>query len=73
MNIRELAVAADVHPTYLGRVERGGASPTWEKIVLLAQALDVSLPMLMQRAEDEAEVTRAMRETRARIAAERHG
>lgn len=67
MNIMELACAADVHPTYVGRIERGGASPTFEKIVLLSQALDVPLPVLMGRAEEEAEVARAMREARARI------
>jgi transcriptional regulator with XRE-family HTH domain len=67
LNIRELAGAAGVHHSYVSRIERGGASPTFEKVVVLAQALDVSLPVLMQRAEDEAEVARAMRETRARI------
>lgn len=69
--IEDLAHAADVHPTYVSKIERGGASPTFEKIVLLAAALDVPLPILMQRAEDEAEVMRAMREARARIARDR--
>lgn len=74
LTIQELACAADVHDGYLGKVERGGLSPTWEKIVILADALDISLPVLMQRAEEEAEVARAMREARVRIAAaERHG
>jgi transcriptional regulator with XRE-family HTH domain len=68
LTIEALAHAADMHPTYAGRIERGGASPTFEKIVLLAQALDVSLPVLMHLAEDEAEVIRAMCEARARIA-----
>jgi transcriptional regulator with XRE-family HTH domain len=71
LTIEDLAHAADMHPTYAGRIERGGASPTFEKIVHLARALDVSLPVLMYRVEDEAEVTRAMRETRARIARNR--
>lgn len=69
--IEDLAHTADVHPTYVSKIERGGASPTFEKIVLLAAALDVPLPILMQRAEDEAEVMRAMREARARIARDR--
>ena len=72
LTIQELACAADVHYNYLGRVERGGISPTWERLVCLAQALDVPLPTLMRRIEDEAEVARAMREARARIATERH-
>jgi len=71
MNIMELACAADVSPTYVSRIERGGASPTFEKIVVLAQALDVSLPTLMHRAEEEAEVGRAVREARSRIKAQR--
>ncbi len=71
LTIQELACAADVHYGYLGRVERGGISPTWEKIVLLAHALDIELPTLMRRAEDEAEVARAMRETRARLREDR--
>lgn len=71
LTIEDLAHAAEAHPTYVGRIERGGASPTFEKIVLLARALEVSLPVLMHRTEEEAEVTRAMRETRARIARNR--
>jgi transcriptional regulator with XRE-family HTH domain len=71
LSIEALAHAADMHPTYLGRVERGGASPTWGKITSLARALGVSLPALMQTAEQEGEVARVVRETRARHAAER--
>ena len=70
LSIEALAFAADVHPTYLGRIERGGASPTWGKITSLARALDVPLRMLLQVAEQEAEIANAVYETRARIAAE---
>lgn len=70
MNMIELAVWADMSPSYVSKIERGRSSPTWEMIVSLAQALDVPLPALMQRVEEEAEVARAMREARARIAAE---
>jgi transcriptional regulator with XRE-family HTH domain len=67
LSIEALAHTADMHPTYLGRIERGGASPTWGKLTSLARALDVPLTMLLQTAEQEAEVARAVRETRARI------
>jgi transcriptional regulator with XRE-family HTH domain len=60
-----------MHPTFLGRIERGGASPTWGKITSLARALGVSMSGLVQAAEDEAEVARAVRAARARLEAER--
>jgi len=69
LTIQELACAADMHYGYLSRIERGGVSPTWEKIVYLAHALDIELPTLMRRTEDEAEVAKAMRETRRRLEA----
>jgi transcriptional regulator with XRE-family HTH domain len=50
--IEGLAHAADVHPTYVSRIERGEARPTFAKIVLLTQALDATLPTLMRRAEE---------------------
>lgn len=59
-----------MHPTYLSGIERGRRNPTWDKITSLARTLDVSLADLVQTAEDEAEVARAVRETWARIAAE---
>lgn len=58
-----------MHPTYLSGIERGRRNPTWDKITSLARTLDVSLAVLVQTAEDEAEVARAVRETRARIEA----
>lgn len=67
LSIEALAQAADMHPTYLGRIERGGASPTWGKITSLARALDVPLSALLETAEQEAEVALIMRDARARI------
>lgn len=71
LSIEALAHAADMHPTYLGRIERGGASPTWGKITSLARALGVSMSALVQAAEDEAEVARTVRVARARLEVER--
>jgi ribosome-binding protein aMBF1 (putative translation factor) len=70
LSIEVLAHAADMHPTFLGRIERGRASPTWGKITSLARALGVSMLALVQAAEDEAEVARAVRAARARLEAE---
>ncbi len=39
----KLGEKADLHPTYIGMIERGEKSPTLDTIVKLAQALDVSL------------------------------
>lgn len=69
LSIEDLAHAAKMHPTYVGRIERGGASPTWGKITSLAGALDVPLSVLLQTAEQEAEVALILRDARARITA----
>lgn len=70
LSIEALAHAAGMHPTFLGRIERGGASQTWGKLCGLAAALGVSMSALVQTAEDEAEVARAVRAARARLKAE---
>jgi transcriptional regulator with XRE-family HTH domain len=67
LSIEALAHAADMHPTFLGRIERGGASPTWGKIMSLARALGVSVSALAQTAEGEAEIAQLVRDTRARL------
>lgn len=67
LSIEALAFAAGMHPTFLGRIERGGASPTWGKITSLAGALDVPLSVLLETAEQEAEVALIVRDARARI------
>jgi transcriptional regulator with XRE-family HTH domain len=56
-----------MHPTFLGRIERGRASPTWGKLVALAAALGVSMVELAQHAEDEAVVARAASVARMRL------
>jgi len=71
LSIEALAHAADVHPTYLGRIERGGASPTWNKITSLAEALDIPVSTLVREAEDESEVMAAVKDVRDRLAASR--
>jgi transcriptional regulator with XRE-family HTH domain len=68
LTIEKLAFAAKMHPTYLSGIERGRRNPTWAKITSLTGALGVSVPALMETAEQEAEVARAVRETRARHA-----
>lgn len=67
LSIEALAHAAGMHPTFLGRIERGGASPTWGKITSLAGALDVPLSVLLKTAEQEAEIALIVRDARARI------
>ncbi len=71
LSIEALAFAADMHPTYLSGIERGVRNPTWERITSLARALDVPISTLVQTAEQEAEIALVVRDTRARIAAER--
>jgi transcriptional regulator with XRE-family HTH domain len=70
LTIEVLAFAADMHPTFLGRIERGGASPTWSKITSLAGALGVTVAAVVQTAEQEAEIALIVGETRARLKAE---
>jgi transcriptional regulator with XRE-family HTH domain len=53
-SINHLAHAADMHPTYLSGIERGERNPTWIKLCGLAHGLEVSMPLLVWRAEAEA-------------------
>jgi transcriptional regulator with XRE-family HTH domain len=71
LTIETLAFAAEMHPTYLSGIERGRRNPTWTKLCWLAGALSVSMSEIVNTAEQEAEVALAVRETRARHAAER--
>jgi transcriptional regulator with XRE-family HTH domain len=68
LTIEALAFAAGMHPTYLSGIERGRRNPTWARITGLARALGVPFAVLLETAEQEGEVARAVRETRARIA-----
>ena len=39
----ELAEKADIHPNYVGRIERGECTPTLTILLKVAKALDVRL------------------------------
>lgn len=60
LSIEALALAADMHITYLSRIEREIRNPSWEKLCSLADALDVSIAELARHAE---RVARARRES----------
>jgi transcriptional regulator with XRE-family HTH domain len=47
----ELAQAADLHPTYVSMLERGIRNPTLDVAERVANALKISLPDLIRRAE----------------------
>jgi DNA-binding XRE family transcriptional regulator len=53
LSIESLAVASDMHPTYLSAIERGIRNPTWAKLCDLAQALDIPVSALARAAEAE--------------------
>jgi CheY-like chemotaxis protein len=46
----ELAARAGLHRTYVSDVERGARNPSLESVDKLARALELSLPMLLERA-----------------------
>jgi CheY-like chemotaxis protein len=48
-----LAERAGLHRTYISDVERGARNPSLESITRLAQALDLSLPALFERATNQ--------------------
>jgi transcriptional regulator with XRE-family HTH domain len=58
LSIEDLALRADLHPTYVSSIERGERNPSCGKLSDLALALGVPLSALMQDAELEARVTR---------------
>ena len=47
MSQEELALLSDIHPAYLGRVERGEKCPTVQTLFKISQGLKVPLPQLM--------------------------
>ncbi|MGH2905112.1 MAG: helix-turn-helix domain-containing protein [Solirubrobacteraceae bacterium] len=53
LSIEALALAADLHPTYLSAIERGLRNPTWGKLCSLARALDITISTLARAAEVE--------------------
>lgn len=64
LTIEALALDAGLHPTYLSGIERGIRNPTWAKLCGLTLALDVSLSVIVQAAEQEAEVATIVRAAR---------
>lgn len=46
----ELAARAGLHRTYVSDIERGARNPSLESVEKLARALELSLPMLLERA-----------------------
>jgi transcriptional regulator with XRE-family HTH domain len=67
LTIEDIAFAADVHPTYLSSIERGERNPSWKKLCGLADALGVSVPALVEKAEEEAVVARIAKAARERL------
>jgi transcriptional regulator with XRE-family HTH domain len=58
LSIEDLALRADLHPTYVSSIERGERNPSCGKLSDLALALGVPLSTLMQDAEREARIMR---------------
>jgi transcriptional regulator with XRE-family HTH domain len=50
-SIEMLALAADIHPTYLSGIERGLRNPSWRVLCSLAGALQIPVTDLARRAE----------------------
>lgn len=69
LTIEALASTADVHPTYLSSIERGKRNPSWKTLCNLADALGVSVPVLVEEAEEEAVITRISDTARLRLKA----
>ena len=47
----ELAARAGLHRTYVSDLERGARNPSLESVAKLAEALELSVPMLFEKAE----------------------
>lgn len=47
-----LGLRADVHPTWISRVEAGGRNPTWGNVRRIAAGLGVALSELASLAEE---------------------
>jgi transcriptional regulator with XRE-family HTH domain len=51
MSQEDLAEAADVHPTWISRLENGGVNPSWGTVRRIALALGVSVAVIAEQAE----------------------
>jgi transcriptional regulator with XRE-family HTH domain len=67
MTIEDLAFDADIHPTYLSGIERGGGNPTWDKLAGIAYALEMPVSSLARDAEVEAQLAQRMRDARREL------
>jgi transcriptional regulator with XRE-family HTH domain len=47
----DLAAAAGIHTTYLSGIERGRRNPSWDVVVALAAALNLTLAELVEQYE----------------------
>ena len=54
LTIDEFAHLADIHDTYLSKIERGLGNPTWNVITDIAAAFDLTLVALVQHVEGTA-------------------
>jgi transcriptional regulator with XRE-family HTH domain len=70
ITIEQLALDANIHPTYLSGIERGIRNPSWSKICALSVALNMSVVVLARRAEDEAYVAARVRKAREELSAQ---
>jgi XRE family transcriptional regulator, fatty acid utilization regulator len=72
VSIEALALAADIHPTYLSSIERGLRNPSWWVLCSLAGALRISVVDLARRVESAERVRegveRVLEDERARLA-----
>jgi transcriptional regulator with XRE-family HTH domain len=68
---KALALAADIHPTYLSSIERGRRNPSWRVLSDLAGALEISVADLARRVESTERVRegveRVLEDERARL------
>jgi transcriptional regulator with XRE-family HTH domain len=54
MTIEALAAEANIHWTYLSRIENGKRKPTWDVVCRLAAGLEIDLGKLARLAADQA-------------------
>jgi transcriptional regulator with XRE-family HTH domain len=67
LTIDDLAGEARMHPTYLSGIERGIRNPTFDKIIAVAEGLDVPLSEIVEDATTESEIAARMREIHAEM------
>jgi transcriptional regulator with XRE-family HTH domain len=58
-----LAEGAGLHPTYISMVERGVRNPTLDVAARIAKALQVSLPRLIEQAQNRHAISKARKQS----------